>query len=166
MLSARGFIKSDNNRLVGTFDINGGQHHISVTIKPLSLDFKCSSAILTYSNVEKLVEDGNWSGSIGKTELRISTGNGVSIIGPFDAPRPSTLRVRGAGTWETGAAHSLLSNSTKKTEVNVIDLSDGQFQPLDAVEDPVKVERERRLLMSGAPIIAYAAGRCALSAPR
>jgi len=151
MPNARGLIKSDNNRLIGTFDIDGSAYHLCVAIKPLSKEFNSSNAVLTYSNVEKLFERGSWSGSITKTDFQISAGDGVSITGLLDAPRSSTVRVRGTGMWAIGVVPSLPLDSTTGRQENG---ADDQYQPLDAVEDPVKLAREKRLLESGDPIIA------------
>jgi len=156
MPDACGFIKSDNNRVVGTFDIDGSPYHLSITVKSLGQEFMCSNATLTYNDTEKLLEVGAWSGSIGKIDLELSFREEASITGQLDAQRLSCSRVRGAGTWMAGAAPSNSLDSANRTQEDGCDASEDHFQPLDAVEDPVKLERERQLLESGAPIIAYA----------
>jgi len=170
MPNARGFIKSDNNRLVGTFDIDGILHHISVAIKPLSQEFKCSNATLTYSNVVKLVEQGIWSDTIGKTDLRMVRGEDATITGPLDAPRMASVCVRGVGRWKTGAEpwpdQSRSANdkdeSGSDSDSRFQSAMPGAYDPISA-GDPNKLLRERQLLESGNPIIAYASATCQTS---
>jgi len=157
MPNARGFIKSDNNRLIGTFDVDGSAYHLSIAIKPLGQEFKCSNAMLTYTNAEKLFERGNWSGSIGKTDLRLTFSEDASVAGQLDVQRPSYSRLHGVGVWTTGAVSSPHLNSSSGTRGNDSNAFTSQFQTFDMAEDPVKLERERRLLESGYPVIAYVA---------
>ena len=155
MPDACGLIKSESNKLVGTFDIDGSPHHLSITVKTLGPEFNCSNATLTYKNLEKLIERGSWSGSIGKTDLRLTFRGDAVITGELDAPRPSCSRVYGEGRWGADAASFLSPDSVNEIQEHGSNTSGNQFRPLDAVKDPVKLERERQLLESGDPIIAY-----------
>jgi len=156
MSVASGFIRSDSDRLVGTFNIDGSPHHLSIIFDNLGPELTCSSATLTYNKLEGLIKPGTWSGSIGKTDLSLTTREDATLTGQLDAPRPSCSRVRGSGMWTTGAESASLPDPTDETRGSVINPSSNQYQPLDAVEDRDKLDREAHLLESGAPIIAYA----------
>jgi len=155
MLTARGFVTSDGKGLVGTFDVNGSSHHLSVDIKPRDQVFQCSNATLSYSDDSSFMKDCKLSGTIGKDELQMNFVGGVSIVGLLDTPRLSSVLIRGVGMWNTGAIPLLdRVNSFNEQQESGADAPASHF-PLDAVEDPYQRERETQLLQSGDPIIAY-----------
>jgi len=159
MPTAHGFVKSDGNKLVGAFDLDGGRYHLSVDIKPRNQSFDCSNATLIYSNLNSLIEDCKLTGTIGKNDIWVDLGRGTSIAGLLDAPRLSSVLIRGAGTWTTSAVLSLdVSAPTSGQKKSSHDAAVGGARPSafepDAPEDSVKLARERLLLESGDPIIA------------
>ena len=159
MPTASGFVKSENNRLVGIFGVDGDPYHLSVDIKPSDQPFECTNATLTYDSVEKLVGNCAWSGTVGKVNLQMKLSGNVVIAGPLEVLRLSSVRIRGAGTWKTG---TLISpdqpNSADRQQENGEDASVVPNPVANPLDDPQILERERQLLGSGAPIIAYVAG--------
>jgi len=156
MFTARGSVKSSSNRIVGTFNVDGGTCNLSVNVNLPNQLFECSNATLTYSSVEKLVENCTWSGTIGKNNLRMDLSGGVSITGQLDIPRLSSVHVRGEGAWMV-ATTSLVSDSAgeqRQSSHNAF-ADQAQLAPdsFAAHKDPRRLERERQLLKSGAPII-------------
>ena len=148
MHTARGFVKCDGSRFVGTFDIGGSPHYVTVNIKPLDLSFECNSATLTYGDVTQLAGNYNWTGTAGRDELELTFVGGVAIIGPLATSR-SSIRIRGPGSW-----------STAKPEItaiqNVCSVPVIPIAPHDAVQDAAKAARVQQLIDLGVPIIAYA----------
>ena len=159
MPSARGFIKSSGEGLVGTFNVNGGARYLSVDVNLPNQLFECSNATLTYNSIGELIDDCSWSGTIGKVTLRMNLGEGVSITGPLDVPRPSSVRARGSGTWRTTATAPDQRNSAGRQQESGRNASADRVQlapvSFDVPKDPRELERERWLLESGAPIIVY-----------
>ena len=156
MTTARGFVKSETDRLVGTFNVDGVTRYLSVDVNLPNQLFKCSNATLTYGSVEKLVENFTWKGTIGKANLQMDLGGGVSINGPLEVPRQSSVRVRGAGVWRTAATQPDLRNPAGTQRGSGRDASADRAS-FDAPDDPRELERAKRLLRSGSPIIAYVA---------
>ena len=107
MPTARGSVKCDDSKLVGTFDVYGNSHHFTVEIKPSRQSFECTDAVLTYVSTDQLAGPCNWLGTLGKTNIQMSHGADVSISGPLDTRRISSVLIRGAGAWNTGAAPSV-----------------------------------------------------------
>ena len=165
MPTARGFVKSNIDRIVGTFNVDGGTCNLSVDVNLPNQLFQCSKATLTYSRVENFVENCTWTGTIGKIDFRMDLSEGVFITGKLDIPRPSSVHVRGEGTWRITASSLVSANSSdqrnsagsqRRRGRNAF--ADGaQSAPgsFDARKDLYKLERERQLLESGAPIIVY-----------
>jgi len=159
---AHGFIKCDSTRLTGSFDVEGDLHHLSVDVKPPNQAFECSNAQLTYGNIEQLIGPCVWSGALTKTRLQMKLGAGVFIAGSLDTRRSSSVLLRGTGSWNTGAAPTLDQSSS----VNLLPVNDSNnssenhvqsaLNTLDVIYDEAKLARERQLLESGDPIIAYA----------
>jgi len=157
MPSAQGFVKCISGSLEGTFDVDGSSRYITVDVKPLNQSFECSNATLAYDNVAQLLGDCKWTGAAGKDDLQMDFGRGVSITGPLAARRPSSVRIRGAGTWSTAKSslHPPPTNSADDSQGNIMKVPADRFSH-DPVRDAAKLRRERQLLESGNPIIAYA----------
>jgi len=153
-----GFVKCNKGKLVGTFDIGGRPRYLSVDVKPLNQSFECDNAILICDTVEQMFGDCKWVGTVGKDDLEMDFTGGVSIKGPLTTPRPSSMRIRGAGTWNAkNSTPPLLPAITANySQGNVASVPVDHFPAQHAVRNPVKLLRERQLLESGAPIIAYA----------
>jgi len=149
-----GFVKCNNGRLIGTFNIGDSLRYITVEVKPSNLSFECSNAILAYDTIEQLLGDCKWTGNVGKDELDMDFGGNVSIAGPLVTIRPSSIRIHGAGTWNTveGIPPSPSVETINEPQGNP---TTNQFPNLGAIRDPFKLLRERQLLESGIPIIAY-----------
>ena len=150
MPSARGLVKCDGSRLVGTFDIDGSPRYLAVEVKPFDQSFECNNPTLIYNDVVQLVGDCKWTGTAGRDDLQMNFGGGVSIAGPLATPR-SAIRIRGTGTWSTDPP--IPANRMQDDVVSV-----NPSPPHDAVRDAAKVAREQQLLESCVPIIAYARG--------
>jgi len=160
MPTARGFVKSHGNALVATFDIDDNLRYFSIDVKSRNQSFECTNATLAYSSSEGLIGNCKWRGTIGKEDFRMDLGGGVSIAGSLDTARSSSVILRGAGTWRLDAAGSpnQLSSADRQQE-NGEDAPDNSVSPKNAFDRPdahMKLERERKLLTSGAPIIACA----------
>ena len=159
---AHGFVKCDSTRLIGSFDVEGDLHHLSVDVKPPNQAFECSNAQLTYGNIKQLIGPCVWSGTVTKTSLQMKFGAGVFIAGSLDTRRSSSVLLRGTGSWTTGAVPTLNQPSSVNLQPgNDSNTSDSRVQSapstLDVTYDEAKLARERQLLESGDPIIAYAA---------
>jgi len=150
MPTAPGFVQFADNKLVGTFDVDGSPRHIAVDVKPSNLSLECDNVTLTYDNVAQLLGNCVWTGTAGKDDLNMDFKGGVSISGRLTAPR-SSIRVRGAGAWSTV---EVVLPPPPASSANVT--QDNPTQSQDACECDVKVEREKLLLESGHPIIACA----------
>jgi len=148
MPTARGSIKSHGDRFVGTFDIGGSPRHLVIDVKQRNQSLECSNVVLAYNNVENLVGDCRWTGSIGKDDLQMDLAEDISIAGPLATPRQALLPIRGTGTWTTGAAELLNQSSQSSGDVPPI------VSSLNIPKDDKTLEREKRLLESGASIIA------------
>ena len=150
MPTARGSIKSHGDRFVGTFDIGGSPRHLAIDVKQRNQSLECSNVTLTYTNAENLVEDCRWTGSIGKDDLQMDLAGGdVSITAPLATPRQASLPIRGTCIWIMGAVELLNQSSHSSTSG-----APPVVNSLDVPKDDKTLERERRLLESGAPIIA------------
>jgi len=139
MPTARGFVKSYSNRLIGTFDIDCSPYHFFIEVDPLGQEFQCSNATLKYTNIINIIKRDTWKGTVSQTEFVMTRGVHASITGPLDTLRLLPVRIRGVGTWTTGAASSL-------DQPKSISLRAG----------------EKALLESGAPIIVHVAVRAPL----
>jgi len=156
-----GNVKCDGSRLLGTFYVDGSPRYLTVDIKPLNQSFECGSAILTYYTADQLTGDCKWVGTVGKDDLEMNFGGGVSIKGLLVTARPSSIRIHGAGLWNTFEVTlpPLSDNTVDELRSDGSDASTNQFPTHSAVRDPAKLQRERQLLESGAPIIAYVQSR-------
>jgi len=152
-----GSVKCNGSKLLGIFDVGGRPRYLTVDVKPLNQSFECDNAILTYDSVDQLTRECKWAGTVGKDDLEMNFGGDVSIKGPLTTARPSSIRIHGTGLWEAFEVipPSILDNTVDELRSNGSDAPANQFPPHDAVRDPVKLQRERQLLESGAPIIAY-----------
>jgi len=150
MPTARGFVKCDGSRFVGTFNIDGGLRYVTGNVRPLDLSFECGSATLTYDDVTQLVGEFKWTGTAGRDDLEMTFVGGVTIVGPLTTPR-SSIRIRGAGLWGSVKPDLPLLASN-----NVPDISANSSPSHDAVRDAAKAAREQELIDLGVPIIAYA----------
>ena len=161
MFSAHGLVACNSGRVVGSFDVGGSRRYIDVDVKPSNHSFECSDATLTYDNVAQLHGTCKWTGSVGKDDIEMNFDSGVTITGPLATPRQSSKRIRGAGAWNT--AESTLrqspANSGNERHGDVNNPPALESLPPDAVRDPHKLLREKQLLESGSPIIAYVAAR-------
>ena len=153
MPTARGSIKSHGDRFVGTFDIGGSPRHLAIDVKQRNQSLECSNVVLTYTNAENLVGDCRWTGSIGKEDLQMDLGKDVYIAGPLATPRQAAVLIRGAGTWTASAVELLTQPSHSSTS----GASPVVVSSLNLPKDDKTLERERKLLESGAAIIAYVA---------
>jgi len=157
MPTACGYVRSSNDRLEGTFNFDGGPRYLSVDVNMPNQSFECSNATLTYSSIEKLVDQCTWTGTIGKINLRMDLGDGVSITGQLDVPQRSSVRARGAGMWTATNPSDSESSFNKQRERGrntSADRAQPVSNPFDAPDDPREQARVMRLLGSGAPIIA------------
>jgi len=155
MPKAAGFVQYNGSRLVGTFQVDGISYYLSVDVKPPSQPFHSDNATLTHDNVLQMIGECKWRGTAGRDGLKMNFGGGISLAGPLGIAW-STIQIRGEGTWSTDqyALSPIPVGSTDGTQNGV---SANPFPPRDAVRDPAKVARERRLIELGVPIIAYAA---------
>jgi len=170
-LVASGLVACNNGRLVGTFDVGGSRRYIDVDVKPSNESFECSDATLTYESVAQLFGNCKWTGAAGKDDIEMKFDSGVTITGPLATPRQSSKRIRGAGTWST-AKSTLRQNSANSGNEQRGDVDNAlarEIPPPDAVRDPHKLLREKQLLESGSPIIAFVAAckssHCTLLTP-
>ena len=102
MPSARGVVKCQGNKIIGTFHINGsGPRYLSVQVHPRNEEFECSDATLTYDSVAQLSGDCKWSGTMGINDLKMNFGPGFNITGQITEPLESPTQNSGTGTWDT-----------------------------------------------------------------
>jgi len=153
MTTTRVLIKYNGNRLVGTFDVDGRPRYITVDIKPPNQPFNCNSATLTYIDPAQLEGPCKWTGTAGRDDLQMDFGGGVSIAGALAVPR-AAIRIRGAGTWSKFEL-PLSSIPANESQGNGINDPANQSPLFESVPDSAKLLREKQLLESGFPIIAY-----------
>jgi len=101
MPSVQGVVKCQGNKIVGNFYINGGRQCLSVQVEPRNEEFECSDATLTYDSVAQLSGACKWSGTIGRDDLKMNFGTGLSIVGQItESLESQTLTsTSGTGTW-------------------------------------------------------------------
>jgi len=150
MPSTQGFAKYNSGKLVGTFDVDGRPRYLAVDVRPPNQLFECDNVTLIYDNVAQLSGDCKWTGTAGSDDLQMDFGGGVSVVGPLATPR-SSIRIRGAGTWSTvkPTLSPDLADNIQRNPVNPLPLH-------NTLPDVAEIARERELLESKVPIIAYA----------
>ena len=148
MPTARGFVKCDGNSITGTFHVDGDPRHVSVDIEPRNELFECSNATLTYGAIDQLIGSCTWSGTVNQTNLRLRLGGGVSIAGSLDTRRPTSVLVRGAGTWEALSSRLLGKSNPVKHHEEI-----GGCAPIayDTDQDPAEPPSETQILESEVP---------------
>jgi len=156
MHTARGFVKFDGGRFVGTFDVGGSPRYFAANVKPLGVSFECSSANLTYGDVTQLAGSFEWAGTAGRDDLEMTFVGGVVIVGTLTTPR-SSIRICGAGSWST-AKPGLFSIPAGNNALNF----PSNFPSHNTARNAAKVAREQRLIDLGVPIIAYATAHISL----
>ena len=159
MTIASGSIKYDGTRLVGAFDIEGSPRYITVDVRPANQPFECNKATLAYSNITQLDGACKWTGTAGKDGLEMNFSGGVSISGQLVTAR-SSISIRGAGTWSTDKATLPTVSTNPDNEPQGSGSNDltavDQLPLLGPARDPAKLLREKQLIESGVPIVAYA----------
>jgi len=158
MPSAEGFVECKGGRLEGNFSDGHSTRYITVDVNPFTQSFECRNATLTYNDFAQLLGACKGMGSVGRDDLQMNFGGGVSIVAPLVTPR-SSARIRGAGTWSTAndRAHHLPVNAANGTRNNVGTSSAGHYSLHNSVRDvSAKIAREQQLLGSRLPIIACA----------
>jgi len=152
MPTARGFVKCDGNRITGTFHVDNDPRHLSFDVEPPNELFECTNATLTYSTVDQLTGFCTWSGTINQTNLRLRLGGGVSIAGSLDTRRPTSVLVRGTGTWKAASPRFLEDTDLVKQHEEI-----GGEAPIayDTNQDPAEPPSETQVLESGVPNRTY-----------
>jgi len=151
MPSVRGFVQCSNDRLVGTFEVDGSPRYLYSDVKTLHQPFESGEATLTYDNITQLDGHCRWTGTVGKANILMDVvSGGVSIAAPLAAKQPSSHFILGEGAWDTVERISPPQKNISNVPVN-------PSPPHDAIRDPaLKAARAKKLLESKNPIIMYA----------
>lgn len=154
MPSVRGFVQCSNDRLVGTFDVDGSPRYLYSDVNTLHQPFESGDATLTYDSITQLDGHCRWTGTVGKANILMDVvSGGVSIAAPLAAKLPSSHLILGEGTWDT-------VERTSPTHIRNVPVN--QSLPQDAIRDPaLKAARAKKLLESENPIIMYVVKICA-----
>lgn len=101
MLSAAGYIKSvsSGTKFIASFVVDDVQRTIVGSITPGVSGFTCSTALLTYSDLTKLLGTHTYEGVVGTTTIKFAIANGPVIEGTLDEPVDPAVTVDGNSVW-------------------------------------------------------------------